>query len=112
MHHAVAPVGHQVGLGHAPAMHRLGPLRRSTQVEQVHARLDHRAVDDPGHDRGQVRGGDGDHRLVEPAHAAAGVARGQCGLTVPEQAQRQQVAIREPLRDGDDLLRQRAYAVA
>ena len=55
---------------HQP-LERLGPLGRPPQVEHVHARLDDRAVDDPGRDRRDLAGRHRHHHLVEQAHAVA-----------------------------------------
>ena len=55
-------------------LERLGPLGRPPQVEHVHARLDDGAVDDPRRDRRHLARRDGDHDLVEQAHAALAVS--------------------------------------
>ena len=69
MDEAAAGEGDQIRLALAPPRQRRGPLLGATDLVGVPARQDHAAVDDAGHDRGQLAGGHGDHRLVQERQA-------------------------------------------
>src|SRR5581483_5969348 len=65
MDEALATVEDQVRLVLAPAAQRRRPLLRAAQVEDLMARLDDRAIQNPGDDGGDLAGGNRDHGLVE-----------------------------------------------
>ena len=68
MHQALAPVRHQAGLRLAPTGQRRRPLPGPAHVEDLLARLDHRAIDEPGEDRRHLAGRHRDHHLIEQGH--------------------------------------------
>ncbi len=99
MDEALAPVRHQPGLRGAPLAQRLGPLRGPAEIERLHALGNDRAVDDPGRDGRHLTSRDGDHRLVEEAHAGGDLAERHGDLTLAQDAQRDQIGVGEPVTD-------------
>lgn len=80
---------------------RRGPLLGPAQIEDLLTGQDHGAVDDPGHERRDLAGLHGHHRLVEQPHRpVAFVHPDQC-LATATLTQRTQVRFVEALRDLD-----------
>ena len=77
VHEALPAVRHEVGLGRAPRVQRLGPLGCPAQLEHVDARLDHGAVHDPGGDRADLARCHRHHRLVEQLQPARDLPEGE-----------------------------------
>ena len=75
------------------------PLPGPAQVEDLLARLDHGAVDDPGHGRRHLVGFHGDHHLVQQRQAGGGLAQREHRPAKAEPAQRNQVRVAEALAD-------------
>jgi hypothetical protein len=104
MDEALPLVGHEVGLGGAPATQRRRPLPRPSEVEDLLTGLDHGAKDDARSRRRQLTDRDGDHQLVEQRHAPSGFAEGDQRLALAEPAERDQVLIAEARADRGDLV--------
>jgi hypothetical protein len=99
VHHALPTVGHQVRLRLAPVREGRGPFLRPAQVEDLLARFDHGAVDDPGDDRRDLAGGDGDHHLVQQCQRRGGLTRSDQRLAHAEPSERHQVRHVEAVTD-------------
>ena len=63
------------------------------------AGLDHAAVDGPGDDLGDLVGDDGDHHLVEQAHALADPALRDQRPALEVAGERHQIDVGEPIAD-------------
>jgi hypothetical protein len=99
VHQALPAKRHQIRLPGAPVAQRRRPLRRSPQVEDPLAVQDHRAVDDPGHDRRHLTGRDRHHGLVEQPHTLPAPVQLDQGLAHAEPGERQQVRVAEAVTD-------------
>ena len=71
---AGAGEGDDLGLGVAPAGERGGPLPGAAEGIDLAAGLNDAAVDEPGHQRRDLAGDEGDHRFVEKREPGLGVA--------------------------------------
>jgi hypothetical protein len=78
---------------------RRRPLLGAPGVEGLHARGDHPAVHQSGHDRRGLPAGDPDHHLVEHRDALGDPAHRDQGLSLPEPGEGDQVPVGEPLAD-------------
>lgn len=95
MDETLPAVRHQSRLLVTPVTQRLGPLPRTSEVEDPMAAVDDRAVDEPrDHGRG-LPGGDRDHRLVPGTEALRRAAELHQRLALTEQAERPQVRVVE-----------------
>ena len=65
MHQAPTGEADHVGLLRAPAGQSRGPFLSTAQLVDLLTPLDHAAVDQPGDDRREFAGGDGEHGFVE-----------------------------------------------
>jgi hypothetical protein len=74
MHETLSSIRHEIRLPGTPVLERVRPLGGSSQIETIHARLDHGAIDDPCGDGRYVAGGHGHHDFVQQAHAPREVA--------------------------------------
>jgi hypothetical protein len=99
VHQALPSERHQFRLPGAPVAQRRRPLRRSPEVEDPLAGQDHRAVDDPGHDRRYLTGRDRHHGLVEQPHTLRAPVQLDQGLAHAEPGERQQVRVAEAVTD-------------
>jgi len=99
MHQTLTAEGHQLRLRRAPVAQRRRPLLRPAHIEDLLARHDHTAVDDPDDDRSHLAGRDGDHDLVEQRHALRGLAQPGQGLPPAEPRERRQVWVAEAVAD-------------
>jgi hypothetical protein len=73
--------------------------RAPAQVEDLLARLDHGAVDDPRDDRRHLAGLDGNHDLVQQRHAKGRLAEQDPRSAKTEPGERDQVRVAEALAD-------------
>jgi hypothetical protein len=99
MHQALTAERHEVRLRRAPVGQRCRPLLRATQIEELLAYLDHRAVDAPSHNRRHLAGLDGDHRLVQQRHALGGLPQPQQRPATANQSERRQILVAEAVTD-------------
>ena len=104
VHEALAAVGDEVGLRVAPIAERSRPLLGAPQIEVFLAQFDHGAVDDAGHDRRDLAGGDRDHRLVEQRHPLAVTPVGDECLARAEAAEGGEVVVTAACAGGSCLL--------
>ena len=88
---AVAAERDEVRLRIEPARERGCPLLRATQVVQLVAGLDDRAVDDARHDRRDLAGDHRRHRLVEQRQTALDLVHRDQGLPATEPAEGGQI---------------------
>ena len=108
MHEALPAVGHEARLGCTRRAARRS-TRRPAEVEQLHARLDHRAVDDAGGDRRHLAGRHRHHGLVEQGEAPGEVAEGDGRLPCAEKSEREQILVAAACCDLDDAVGDGAY---
>ena len=100
VHQALATEGDQIRLGRTPVRQRRRPLPGPAQIEDLLARLDHGAVDDPRNDRRHFTGLNGDHDLIQQRHARGRLAQRDHGPTKTKPAKRDQVRVAQsPKRD-------------
>jgi hypothetical protein len=81
VHQALATEGDQIRLGRTPVRQRRRPLPGAAQIEDLLARLDHGAVDDPRNDWRHFAGLDGDHDLIQQRHTRGGLTHRDHGPT-------------------------------
>jgi hypothetical protein len=79
----------------APAVGRIGPLRRALEIGEVEAGGEHVAEHPPGEDRRELAGHDGNHRLVQERDHAGSVATRRQSARHRLQRHRLEVAITE-----------------
>ena len=100
VHEALPAVGHKLRLPGAPGAQRSGPLGRTSEVVDLVARLDDRAVDEAGRDRPHLSGGDRGHHFVEQRQAGGSVTAPDQRLALAVAGKRNQVGLREAFADG------------
>ena len=101
---ALPPERHEVWLGVAPPGQRLGPLLGATHVEQLLARRDDRAIDDPGDRRRHLVRRHRDHRLIEERDTPVALAEPDQRLTATKPSKCREVRVGESIGDRGDLL--------
>ena len=105
VHQALATIGHELGLGIAPSIEGPRPLTRPLDIECPLASIDHRTVDDAGHDRRDVAASHGQHHLIKTTGTGVDVARRPPRLTDAEACHRSEIGIVEPPGDRQRLFK-------
>ena len=97
----LASVQDEIGLGIAPAAQRGRPLAHPSQIEQLMACLDDRAVRVADRDRRQLPCRDGHHRLVQQPHTLGDRTAVDQATADADPGQSHQLLITEPFTDVD-----------
>jgi hypothetical protein len=105
MDQALSAVRHEARLRSAPAGQGRRPLLSPAEIEDVLARLDDRAIDDPGDGGGNLTAGDRDHGLVEPGDTLGLLSQRDQRLSLTELAEGHQVPLAEAGADLGGLAR-------